>query len=213
MSDQPRVIAVNPRQPEASVVERILAVLNEGGVVVCPTETRYGLLARADREESVAKVYQIKGRDINKPISVFIPHVGFLKYYAIATPIAQRLAALFLPGPLTLVLDVLENANVPVARGGKVGIRISGAPLIAAVAERADYAITATSANLSGEPIPATIEEAQEQLGEQVDLYVDGGPLAEPESTVVDCSDGCVVLREGSVARKQIEAIAQGAKA
>lgn len=213
MSKAAHVMKIDSRKPEKGVVDEVLTVLTGGGVVVCPTETRYGLLARADREETVEKVYRIKDRDRDKPISIFIPHAGFLKYYAVSTPIAQRLAALYLPGPLTLVLDVLEGAQVPVAREGKVGIRISGSPVIAAIVEGADYPITATSANISGEPIPVTIDQARQQLVDRVDLYVDGGPLEEPESTVVDCSDGCTVLREGSIPRQQIEAIAQEARA
>jgi L-threonylcarbamoyladenylate synthase len=213
MTDQLHTIAVDPRYPDQAAVDEILRILDDGGIVVCPTETRYGLLARADREETVMKVYQAKDRNYDKPISMFIPHTGFVKYYAVATPLAQRLAALYLPGPLTLVLRVLEGARVPVARDGKVGLRISGSPLIAAITERTDYAVTATSANISGQPIPATIEEAREQLGQQVDLYVDGGRIEEPESTVVDCSEGCVVLREGGIPRAQVEAVARGAKA
>jgi L-threonylcarbamoyladenylate synthase len=201
------IVAVDVDTPDLETINRAVDILKAGALVVAPTETRYGLLARADKTEVVEKVYRLKKRALSQPIAIFVGSLEMVTHYAELNPPAQFLARLFLPGPLTLVLRGLPEWDSPVARDGKVGIRISPAPVIHEIMERAGFPLTATSANISGVAELSSIDEISRALGAAVDLYLDGGVLDGAPSTVVDCSgDPPTILRKGAVDEKEIMA-------
>ena len=213
MTDQ-SVIAVNFAAPDPETINRAVNVLRAGGLVVAPTETRYSLLGRADKAEVVEKVYRAKKRPLSQPIAIFVGSLEMVTHYAELNPLAQFLAKLFLPGPLTLVLKGLPEWDSPVILDGKVGIRISTAPVIQEIMERDGFPLTATSANLSGATELSSIDEISHALGAAVDLYLDGGVLDSAPSTVVDCSgDLPKILRKGVVDKKEITAALRTQKA
>lgn len=204
MTDQ-SIIVVDVAVPDPETINRAVNVLRAGSLIVAPTETRYGLLGRADKAEVVEKVYRVKTRALSKPIAIFVGSLNMITHYAELNPLAQFLAKLFLPGPLTLVLKGLPEWDSPVVHDGKVGIRISPAPVIQEIMERADFPLTATSANLSGATALSSIDEISCALEAAVDLYLDGGVLDGVPSTVVDCSgDFPRILRKGAVDKKEI---------
>ncbi len=204
MTDR-HIVAVDFDTPHPEAINQTIDVLNAGGLVVAPTETRYGLLARADKAEAVERVYLVKGRSLLQPISIFISNLKMITHYAEPNPLAQFLAKIFLPGPLTLILKGLPGWDSPVVRHGKVGIRISSARIIQAIVERVCFPLTATSANVSGLAELSSIDEISRSLGTGIDLYLDSGILKGAPSTVVDCSgDRPRILRKGAVGEREI---------
>ncbi|NOY88835.1 MAG: threonylcarbamoyl-AMP synthase [FCB group bacterium] len=202
------VEVIDPAVPHSSVVSRAAAVLTEGNLVVAPTETRYGLLARADRLSVLKKLYEVKKRSHKLPSAIFVKSMEDISRYAELNKVARKIASKLLPGPLTLVLKAKGNNDWEFVVKGKVGIRYSSAPFINLLLNKIDFPITATSANISQEKECTTIEEIALLFNEKVALYIDGGELSNPVSTVVDLSgDKVEILREGAIATEIIERI------
>jgi len=189
-------------------VELAIKVLKEGGVVAFPTDTVYGIGGNAFIEQAVAKVYQIKERPRHLALPLLISSKPDLERVARVVPeVAWRLADRFLPGGLTLVLK--KAAGVPdfVAPGDTVAVRIPDHPIPIALIRGLGVPLIGTSANLSGGASPVTAQQVWAQLGNKVDIIVDGGRCRwGVESTVVDVSGEFPrVLREGVVPRREIE--------
>jgi len=184
------------------------AMIKAGGLVVYPTETVYGLGASAFSRIAVLKVFAAKKRPLGNPLSVAVHDIMQADEIAYVNAAARKLAAKFLPGPLTMVLR--KKARLPAeltAGSDKVGIRIPRNDIALKLIELAGP-ITATSANVSGQPSITTADEARRQLEGRVDFVLDGGPSTlGVESTVVDVSeDGRFeILRDGAVARQSIK--------
>jgi len=201
------VVKIDQNNPEPSLITKAYRVLSRGGLVVGPTETRYGLLAKVDLPKAVERLFEIKGRSIEKPSAIFVEDISKLKELADVTPSAQLLAGKFLPGPLTLVLRSKRDFGQFFTLNNRTGFRISSSPFIKFLVERTG-ALSATSANLSGHKEPNLISEIQEQLGDKIDLYIDAGKLDNPVSTVVQVvNDGVTMLREGAISSKDIFAV------
>lgn len=202
------LLDIDPHHLAAEVLERIGAVLNAGGLVVSPTETRYGLMCRADMPSAVDRLYALKGRSATAATALFVPDIEALERLAILPESGRRLAERFLPGPLTLVLKAKEAWPAPLVVDGKIGIRVSPSPVIRGILDLVSSPLTATSANKSGSPTRSTAREIAEELGDQADLYLEAGILDGPVSTVVDCSDGSVhILREGALTAGLIRSV------
>ena len=200
------VLPVDFLAPSQSAVCRTAEILLSGGLVVAPTDTRYGLLARADRQEIVEKLCYVKGRPLTNPISLFLENPDDISRFGTVNAVADCLARAFLPGLLTLVLQSLCDWPPPRVIDGKIGIRCSSAPLICRVLEIVDFPATATSANRSGGRNCDSVQEIVEDFGSTVDLYLDAGPLSGKPSSVVDCSrDEVCILREGAINACEIE--------
>lgn len=200
----------NLEEAVATAVEFLI----EGGVVLLPTETSYGLAADAAREEAVAAVLRLKQDTSGKPLAVITDGRRQAEAIAAFNPAAVRLWDRFLPGPLTLVLPVSLGAGLVPQCVGKertVGVRYPGYPFAVQVAERLERPYAATSANLSGQPPAYSVEEFLGSLPEEAGLphlVVDAGTLPiRPVSTVVSVIDGVEVLREGAIARAEIESV------
>jgi L-threonylcarbamoyladenylate synthase len=203
-----RVMRSDPARPETAVVGEIAQALTDGQAVVCPTETQYGLLLRADVGTSLAKLNRIKNRiDGIKP-ALFVASMESAASFCDISPLARKLAKRYLPGPLTLVLPPRAGQSVVPAQFQSedgYGIRISSSPLIASVMHMIPFPATATSANISGDLTPQTIDEIIAVLGEGVGLYVDGGPCRSIiPSTVAKVTDQVIILRHGVVAEAEI---------
>jgi L-threonylcarbamoyladenylate synthase len=192
----------------ARIVHRARDVLRAGGVIVYPTDTVYGLGADATNAEAVAKIFRIKERDMNKSMLVMTDALDSLSEVIMRTPLADRLAEAFLPGPLSLVVSVVPENNLAATliQEGNVGVRIPNTVFCRAICEKLGRPIVSTSVNKAGEPQPRTLDGMLEALGdrtEHIDLVVDAGELpVSPPSTVVDARGECaVILREGAIAR------------
>lgn len=192
-------------------VEEAISVLKQGGIVAFPTDTVYGLGACATNQQAVERVYEVKGRPQNMALPLLLAHVSQISEVAEPVPqIAWLLARNFLPGALTLVLPKSKTVPDFVTAGGTtVAVRIPAHPIPVALAEGLGAPVIGTSANLSGKPSALTAEEVYSQFGNKIDLVIDGGRCpGGRESTVVDVTgETPVVLREGAIARKELEQV------
>lgn len=185
-------------------------LLVEGGLVALPTETVYGLACDATNPLAVASLYTAKGRPSFNPLIAHVPDVASARQVGRLTPAAERLAAHFWPGPLTLVVPAIEEATSALARAGlaSVAIRVPTHPVAQAVLRAAGRAIAAPSANRSGHVSPTRAGHVLADLDGRIDLILDAGPSAVGvESTIVDCTGPVpVMLRPGGLPREAIEA-------
>ena len=212
MTSKPEVLTVSNRVPDPELIERAALLLRDGGLVVAPTETRYGLLARADDPGAVARLYDAKNRPLTMPTAIFIGSVAAIPHFGEFTSTAKLLAGKLLPGPLTLVLKAVVDWSSPVVVDSMIGVRISSAPVIAMLLQKTGFPLTATSANVSGGGDMGEIEEIASALGRRINLYLDCGRLSTLLSTVVDCSGDTVrVLREGAISESRINYILKDA--
>ncbi|WP_409014826.1 L-threonylcarbamoyladenylate synthase [Archangium sp.] len=185
-----------------------METLRRGGVIALPTETVYGLAANAEDELAVRRVFAIKGRPATHPLIVHVARAEEVSSWARRVPDeAWRLAAAFWPGPLTLVLQRSARATDAVTGGqDTVALRVPHHPVALAVLDALGGGVAAPSANRFGRVSPTTAEHVRVDLGDEVDLLLDGGPCTVGvESTIVDLSGGApAVLRPGGLAVEEI---------
>lgn len=192
-------------------VNKGIAILRSGGIVAFPTDTVYGLGASANLPEVIERVFQIKERPHEMALPLLLADESQVTSVAQSVPrIAWLLISSFLPGALTIVLT--KSSSVPdiITAGGKtVAIRIPAHPIPIALAAGLGAPIIGTSANLSGKPSLLTADDVCSQLGDKVDLIIDGGRCpGGRESTVVDITGlKPVLLREGAISRAEIEKV------
>ncbi len=183
-------------------------ILRSSGIVAFPTDTVYGLAAVATDADACAKLWRAKGRPPERAIPLFIPSLESLPAVAVVNQAGRRLAQRYWPGPLTIVFAKAPGFESAALAGGQtVAVRVPDYPAVLALVRLVDAALAVTSANKSGGPNPRTAVEVEDQLGEALDLLLDGGPCAtDIHSTIVDVTvDPPVVLREGALGRKGTE--------
>ena len=187
----------------AENIRRAAEWVREGELVIVPTETVYGVAVRADWPEARAKLFEAKGREEGKPVAFFAENLAAIRAAGIGVnSIAERLAAAFWPGPLTMVL---QNST-----GGWDGFRVPDHPVALAWVRELGLLPAVTSANRSGESAALTAQEAWAALAPHVALALDAGPSARGQaSTVVKVMDNeIVLLREGPIRRDDLIAAA-----
>lgn len=186
---------------DAVALDRVRETLRAGGLVAHPTDTVYGLAADPFQDAAVERVYAAKARPRNLALSMAVPEVSDVFRYGTKTLLAENFCAKNLPGPYTVVLKATGEApKALVSQAGLIGLRVPDHPIPRLLA-KACGPIISTSANRHGQPSPTTCDEAQAQLGEAVDVYLDAGPTPlGQESTVVDLSGPrAKILRRGAV--------------
>ncbi len=186
-------------------VSRAAAILRDGGLVIVPTETVYGIAVDAMNADAVERLYEIKGRDQDKPLALQLPDVEEVFHAAQEDSRARRLASLW-PGPITLVLR--HQGIIPrwITPTPFCGFRIPDHPVMLELLRSVARPLAVPSANFSGRPAPTSIEAVDPDLIGLVDGMIDGGPCrVAKESTVVRVDDSSVkILREGAVSREKI---------
>jgi len=200
-----KILKVNPEKPDKKIIEKTAKVLGIGGVIVYPTETLYGLGANVFDVNAVQRVFEIKGRDITKPSSVAFRDLNQAKKFLQFTLEAEKLAKKFLPGPLTIILNSKIEFDAFLG-GDKVSVRIPDNRVAQAILNEVKFPITATSANLSGGKESVEVKDAVKQIGDIVDLILDGGKCKYGmPSTVVDLTSGEIqIVREGVISKEEI---------
>jgi L-threonylcarbamoyladenylate synthase len=202
----------NLRKADSAAVAAAAAILRGGGLVAFPTETVYGLGADATNGEAVASIFAAKRRPRFNPLIVHVQDRAQAEAFAEFPPEARKLAEAFWPGALTLVLPRRADSalSLLVSAGlDTVAIRAPSHALARQLIAETGKPIAAPSANASGRVSPTTASHVAEELGDVVDLILDGGRAALGiESTVIGFENGkTVLLRPGAVAREEIEKI------
>ena len=202
---------IDPQRPDPEIIARAAEVLRKGGLVAFPTETVYGLGAHALDPEAVRRIYEAKGRPTYNPIIVHVADAGRARDVAREIPErAERLAASFWSGPLTLILPKRDVVPDTVTAGlDAVAVRVPAHPVALALLRAAEIPVAAPSANRSTEISPTTAAHVQKALGDRVDLILDGGPTSVGiESTVLDLTGAVpVILRPGAIGPRELEPV------
>jgi L-threonylcarbamoyladenylate synthase len=193
-------------ETQGATAEQAADILRDGGLVVYPTDTVYGLGADAARPDAIDRIYQVKGRPDEKAIIWLVSSIDDVESVCIVDAWARLLADEFWPGPLTLVL---QRRNPSQGQLPTLGVRIPRHAAALAIIRANRGPVATTSANRSGEPSARNVEEAIRQIGNDVDLIIDAGasPVGQ-ESTVLDLTgDPPVILRAGALSPDQISLV------
>mgnify|MGYP001589977759 CR=1 FL=1 len=205
MTVTPVVWTVDPVHPDPGTIEAAARIVCEGGLVIVPTETVYGLAADAANPAALERLNRVKGRPPQKPYALQVTDATAARALAPdVPPAAARLMERFWPGPLTIVLPTSE---------GTVGIRVPEHPVARALLRRCGRPLAVPSANRSGAPAPMNAQDAMASLKGQYDGVLDAGPsTVGRESTVVSVNGEAVaILREGAIPTFAVRAAAGGA--
>jgi L-threonylcarbamoyladenylate synthase len=211
MPDKPQATRIAQADPAA--IAEAAALLRAGSLVAVPTETVYGLAARADSAQAVAEIYRAKGRPDFNPLIVHVSSSEAARELAEFDARAEQLAAAFWPGALTLVLPLKQEARIaPAVTAGlpTIALRCPAHPVMRAVLESAALPLAAPSANRSGGVSPTRAEHVLASLNGAVPLVLDGGAcVAGIESTIVALREGggWQLLRPGPIGEAEIAAI------
>ncbi len=199
------------QRAEKQSIEAAAVALRQGGLVAFPTETVYGLGADAGNGEAIARLYAAKGRPAFNPLIAHVSDVVAARRIAIFDHDAERLAAAFWPGPLTLVLPKRPDcgvADLALAGLDTVAVRVPDHPVALTLLKAFGGPVVAPSANRSGHVSPTSAAHVLADLRGLIDLVIDGG-LCEVgvESTIVSCLGEPTLLRPGGLAREAIERV------
>lgn len=196
-----KVIHIDPKVPESDRVLEAARCVHEGGLVIFPTETVYGIAADHANPKAMQRLREVKKRTEGKPFSVMIAQKELIRNFThYSDPRLFKLIDRFWPGPLTVI--------VPTAVSGEtIGIRIPDHPVALRLVENAHCTIAAPSANMEGSPAPATCEEALKDLDGLVDIAIDSGAVGiGTASTIVDFTkDVLKVTREGVITQEDVD--------
>ncbi|MFB6294525.1 MAG: L-threonylcarbamoyladenylate synthase [Candidatus Nanohaloarchaea archaeon] len=186
-------------------IEQAADTVRDGGTVIYPTETCYGLGCDATDAEAVERIYELKQRPREKGLTCIVADLATAEQYCRLTDTERALVEALMPGPLTLVAE--KTGKVPDVLNTAFAFRIPGSETAQRLAEEAGVPVVATSANVSGDPSRYRVDEISTDIRSQVDVVIDAGELEREEpSTVVAVQDGDVVVhRAGPVSRDAIE--------
>lgn len=203
------LLKINPLFPEPSILAYAGDILRAGGLVAYPTETVYGLAASAFVVDSIARVFDAKGRPFGQPLPVQIASADEVETLARSVPEAAiKLLADFFPGPLTLIFWRQPTVSLTVTGGGDtVGLRMPDHPVALGVLRAFGAPLVCPSANLTGRRAAMSAQDVLEDLDGRIDLVLDGGPTTDrTPSTVLDVTTKPArLIREGKISRAQLE--------
>lgn len=194
-----------------SDVGRALEIVRNGGLVGLPTETVYGLAADASQKTAIAKIFGVKGRPNNHPLIVHVSSLDVARTWSSQwTHSAEILGSTYWPGPLSVIVQKSSVVLDEVTGGHQtVALRVPGHELALELLQQFGGGLAAPSANKFGKVSPTTAQHVLDDLGDDVDYILDGGPCrVGVESTIVDCSlEVPVVLRPGGITSEAIESL------
>ena len=178
---------MSPENPDIDLINEAIDIMVEGGVILYPTDTVYGLGANIFNNDAVKRIYEIKRRDHSKPLSILVQDTDGLELVADLKKSSREIVNKWLPGPFTFILNKKRTVSPYVSASAKVGVRIPDyriARMLAAL-----FPITTTSANLTNECTLSNPQDILKQIGSDIDLVIDVGDLGKAKpSTVIDLS-------------------------
>lgn len=189
-------------------LKEIARTIRQGGIAVFPTETVYGIGTNGLKENSVKRLYEVKQRPLNKPISLLVNGINMINEIAQEiTDLEKALIKEFFPGPLTIILKKKDTVpNIVTANSNMVGVRMPSNEIALKLIEYAGVPIATPSANISGKPSGTNMEDIMKDFEGKVDYFIDDGPSKIGiSSTIVQVIDGVPhILRQGKITEEQI---------
>jgi len=211
-----QIIKVNPQKPKKNFIQKAAKIIKRGGLVAFPTETVYGLGANALDKKAVRKIFEVKKRSLDNPVIVHIAKAKHLNLLARKIPDEVKiLVKKFWPGPLTLALFKKKIVPNEVTAGSNtVAIRMPKNKIALELIKVSKVPIAAPSANLAGRPSPTIAKHVFEDLGDKIDLILDGGKTKiGVESTVLDLTvNPPLILRPGGISLEKLRKILKDVK-
>ncbi|MDP2652510.1 MAG: L-threonylcarbamoyladenylate synthase [Candidatus Omnitrophota bacterium] len=198
-----KIIKVDPEFPELDKVAQCAKVIRQGGLVIFPTETVYGIAADFNNPKAMARLREVKKRTDDKPFSVLIAQKGLLSNYSTTNdPVVFKLIDACWPGPLTIIVPARHE-------GQTIGIRMPQNNIALLLVQESQCTVAAPSANFEGKPAPSTCEEALRDLDGLVDIAIDGGPATLGlSSSIVDFTQPKpTVTRQGAITQEDVDKI------
>ncbi|SHJ57941.1 translation factor SUA5 [Malonomonas rubra DSM 5091] len=194
------ILSINPDNPHGRHINQVVDCLRQGGVIIYPTDTTYGIGCDIFNKKGVKKIFQIKQRDSRKPFSFICSDLAEVSNYAQVSNFAFKIMKRHLPGPYTFVLEATKIVPDSLSTKQKtVGVRIPENKICQEIVRELGHPLVTTSANISGEETPQDPQEIHDLMGRMVDMVVDGGiSLGEASSVISLVDDEIEVLREGS---------------
>ena len=186
-------------------------IIKEGGIVIFPTETVYGIGTNGLNKEAIKKLYEVKQRPLNKPISLLVSNIEMVNQVAKnISKLEYKIMQNFFPGPLTIILEKKDIVpDILTANTNTVGIRMPSGEIARKLIEYAGIPIATPSANISGKPSGTNIKDIQKDFERKVDYFIDNGEskLGIPSTIVRVINNEVHILRQGSISMEQINAI------
>lgn len=205
-----RRVFVDPGAPQRDAIDEAARWIRLGSIVAMPTDTLYGLAADPFNAAAVARIFAVKGRAATSALPLVAADAAQIARHLGPLPeLAVRLAGHFWPGPLTMLMPAARQLARDVSGGtGKVGVRVPADDIARAVCAASGHPVTATSANVTGEPAPATPDEVERTLGDRIEFLLDAGPTrGGAPSTIVDVTSGePQLVRAGAISWDEIYA-------
>lgn len=193
-------LSINSENPQERHVKQVVECLRQGGVIIYPTDTTYGLGCDIFNRKGIKKIFQIKQRDNRKPFSFICSDLAEISNYAQVSNFAFKIMKRHLPGPYTFVLEATKIVPDSLSTKQKtVGVRIPDNKICRDIVKLLGHPLVTTSANTSGAETPQDPQEIDAAMGRMVEMVVDGGISLAEASTVISLVDDKIeVLREGS---------------
>ena len=186
-------------------IDKIVDVINDGGLVISPTDTVYGIMADSLNEETIKRVFSVKKRDISKPLILLMNSIDMIyEYTSDINELEKELICKYHPGLLTIILKKNNKVSNLITGGlDTVGIRIPNNNDLLSIIEILNRPVISTSANISGSEVITNIWMIENELKENIDYIEDGGEVSDFYSTIVLVDDGKIkILREGKLANQ-----------
>ena len=193
------LVKINAENPQARLIKKVVQVLNDGGIVVCPTDTSYGMGCDLFNKQGIEKIYDIKKRSRKQPFSFICADLGDISNYAVVDNYAYKIMKRLLPGPYTFILGASRLVpKILLPKRKEVGIRIPDNNICLSLVREFGSPIISTTVKSCDDEIITDPYMIEEELGHCVDLVIDGGILSPELSTVVSlANDTPEIIREG----------------
>ena len=184
------IIAINTKNPQKRLTRKVVDVLEQGGVIVYPTDTVYGVGCDLFNPEAIQKIHRLKKMDEKKPLSFICSDLKDISRYAFVSNYAYKIMKRLLPGAYTFILKATKLVpKIAQTKQKTVGIRIPDNKICLALVKELGHPIVSTSVSKPGEGLYNDPAEIEERFGKQIDLVIDGGVIVAEHSSIIDLTD------------------------
>jgi tRNA threonylcarbamoyl adenosine modification protein (Sua5/YciO/YrdC/YwlC family) len=193
------LLKINPVNPQIRLIRKVVEVLKEGGVIAYPTDTIYGIGCDLFNKKAIERIYEIKGKDRSKPLSLICSDLKDISKYAIVNNYSYKMMKKMLPGPYTFILEATNLIpKIMLKKHKTVGIRVPENPISLSIVRELGNPIITTSVKKADEELYNNPEEIYETLKGKIDLVIDGGIIVAEHSTIIDLTEEVPkVIRKG----------------